>query len=737
MAEAAQKSKKAKVLSEESKKRKRESDRIKGRTRINIGPAFSRWRELKEEEGCPTDADLAAMLLDYFQKQQVTSTPHKLSCEPPQPVVSSITEESDYDRGEIPIEGVHILEECLREDEVAILEASMQSLDVVEKEEQHDSPDEEAANDPRISFIEMDESWKDPRLCEDGDSSDEDCIPFLQLRVGGAASKVGNIEQLQEISMDETVLDAAVPNSTDDQMTDVPDHLKIEKEDDLVGKKACIAYLDNLKMLASFMQLPLKACTFSNKITGEKCTGRPPFQIEMKPRGTGLVLEWLCPFGHVLWKWNSQPLLKYGMQGGDFMLSTNILLSGNNYRKVALLFKFMELGMVEESTFFKIQDTYCIEPVDEFWQKIRADVLTRLRVKDKVVILGDGRMDSPGHCAQYCTYTTIEQESRDIVHIVSLDKRETNRNSAIMEKECFVRTMDALLPEIHISEVVTDAHPQISALLKPDGKYKQWGLHHSLDIWHAAKNLGKKLRRAGLMKDQSEILPWIGEIVNHFWYCAKQASSVEEFKLKWHGVIHHVRNQHTWATGSCEHEPLGDGTQEKTWIEQGSSAHQALVAIVLDKHWLKNVKKFINFRTTSDLENFQNHILMYAGKRFSYKPAVYRTRTILAAIDYNCHNHRLPSRNRDGHKIYRRYYNKRSKSWSVYTMKEKKDYSYIPDLQRAIVAKRMQSGGGLPRKLTLRTDDPRHLGLLAPVQPPPTAELVRTHVTRGEGFPQS
>ncbi|XDV26163.1 hypothetical protein PO909_029940, partial [Leuciscus waleckii] len=207
-------------------------------------------------------------------------------------------------------------------------------------------------------------------------------------------------------------------------------------------------------------------------------------------------------------------------------------------------------------------------------------------------------LHSVGHCAQYCTYTTIEQESRDIVHIVSLDKRETNRNSVIMEKECFVRTMDALLPEIHISEVVTDAHSQISALLKPDGKYKQWGLHHSLDIWHAAKNLGKKLRRAGVIKDQSEILPWIKDIVNHFWYCAKQASSVEEFKVK-------------------------------------------------------------------------------------------------------------------------------------------KDYSYIPDLQRAIVAKRLQSGVGLPRKQTLRPDEPRRLGLLAPVPPPPTAELVRAHVTRGERVPQS
>ncbi|KAF0022184.1 hypothetical protein F2P81_025563 [Scophthalmus maximus] len=72
----------------------------------------------------------------------------------------------------------------------------------------------------------MDESWTDPRFCKDGDSSDDECIPFLQLRVGGAASKVGNIEQLPEISMDETVLDVAVPNPTDDQMTDATDHLK-------------------------------------------------------------------------------------------------------------------------------------------------------------------------------------------------------------------------------------------------------------------------------------------------------------------------------------------------------------------------------------------------------------------------------------------------------------------------------------------------------------------------------
>ncbi|XP_029950535.1 uncharacterized protein LOC115390701 isoform X2 [Salarias fasciatus] len=64
MAEGGQQRKKPKVLSEETKKRKREATRIKAQSRINIGPAFTRWRELKDEEGFPTDAALALFLLD-------------------------------------------------------------------------------------------------------------------------------------------------------------------------------------------------------------------------------------------------------------------------------------------------------------------------------------------------------------------------------------------------------------------------------------------------------------------------------------------------------------------------------------------------------------------------------------------------------------------------------------------------------------------------------------------------
>ncbi|KAG5275359.1 hypothetical protein AALO_G00146550 [Alosa alosa] len=205
------------------------------------------------------------------------------------------------------------------------------------------------------------------------------------------------VKQMANISVDEVVYDFDTPDPPGQDSESTTDPHRVSSEDDLVGKTANITFNENLLTLARHLRLPQQQCSYVDRVLGVACPGSPPFQVTLKPRGTGVISEWLCPFGHSLWKWNSQPTLRFGMQGGDFMLSANILLSGNNYRKVALLFKFMAMGMVSESTFFRIQDAYCIEPVQEYWDKTRAEVLESLRQKNRVVVLGDGRMDSPGH----------------------------------------------------------------------------------------------------------------------------------------------------------------------------------------------------------------------------------------------------------------------------------------------------------------------------------------------------
>ncbi len=55
---------KKRKISEEQNIKKKGFNQARGRTRVNIGAAFQRWRELKEREGLESDPEVALFLLD-------------------------------------------------------------------------------------------------------------------------------------------------------------------------------------------------------------------------------------------------------------------------------------------------------------------------------------------------------------------------------------------------------------------------------------------------------------------------------------------------------------------------------------------------------------------------------------------------------------------------------------------------------------------------------------------------
>ena len=66
-------------------------------------------------------------------------------------------------------------------------------------------------------------------------------------------------------------------------------------------------------------------------------------------------------------------------------------------------------------------------------------------------------MDSPGHSAKYCTYTVIGQESKKILVMEIVDKRECMVVSSRMEAVGFERAINELKRNgLNIVEVVTD-----------------------------------------------------------------------------------------------------------------------------------------------------------------------------------------------------------------------------------------------------------------------------------------
>ena len=83
-----------------------------------------------------------------------------------------------------------------------------------------------------------------------------------------------------------------------------------------------------------------------------------------------------------------------------------------------------------------------------------------------VTLAGDGRCNSPGSSAKYCTYSVLDIDTNTIIHAETLDKREVSLQSPIMEKEAVCRAIKYLHDNaITIKELVTDASTSVKKCL--------------------------------------------------------------------------------------------------------------------------------------------------------------------------------------------------------------------------------------------------------------------------------
>jgi hypothetical protein len=220
-------------------------------------------------------------------------------------------------------------------------------------------------------------------------------------------------------------------------------------EEKIIVNKSCV--IDLIRLLTK------NKCTYIN------CSGS--FNFECAKAGTATVIKWCCTLGHEGGQWSSQPRF-YGMYAGNLQLAAAILLTGNNYKKMALCFSFMNMGFISEKTFFDIQKMYVLPAIEKYWASRQIELLTELaRRNTSIILAGDARMDSPGHNAQFCTYSFVDVDSNAVIHAEFVDCRETGLNSYNMEKVAFCRGMDFLREKIKIAEVVTDQSVSISCVM--------------------------------------------------------------------------------------------------------------------------------------------------------------------------------------------------------------------------------------------------------------------------------
>lgn len=150
---------------------------------------------------------------------------------------------------------------------------------------------------------------------------------------------------------------------------------------------------------------------------------------------------------------------------------------------------------IGKGTYFNIRKHYVFPIVKTTWKQ-QQEIFSKLKARQGGAVLADdGRCDSPGNCAKYCTYTFLDVESQKVVDfdVVSVSQV---ANSNKMEKKGFVTTLGNIeVNGIKVDIISTDRHPQI----KKDMRVNHADIDHQFDPWHlpsqSARNHQQRLKK--------------------------------------------------------------------------------------------------------------------------------------------------------------------------------------------------------------------------------------------------
>ena len=442
--------------------------------------------------------------------------------------------------------------------------------------------------------------------------------------------------------------------------------------------------------------------------------------------GTCLTATFTCMNGHEF-KWLSQPM--FGQQAaGNILLTSAICVTGNTYAKMESLCETFNLLFIGRTSFQKLENDFVIPSIHKMYTQ-QKDIITDALRNKPLIVSGDGRCDSPGFSAKYCTYTIMESQTSAILGFNVIQVTEAEHSSSKMELIGCTRTLEDLKNEgIEIATIATDRHVQIRKYLKDEHP----NINHQFDVWHLAKNVRKKLTAVANKKDTSELMPWVKSITNHLWFCASQCDGdADLLEEMWTSIVWHIQNIHVFSgkkVQNCSHDPLApEDIRKKKWLKKGSKALKALETIVCDKRLLKDIRQLNLFCHTGDLETYHSMMLKYVPKRQAFGYAQMVSRTQLAVLDHNFNLKRDVALDSHGQQRFNVMFPKATGRWSVRRLYVAKSYNFRREILCCVVEKKLASDiKSVPHQQKCKSL-PQNI---ARVPAPSKSALVESHVSR-------
>ena len=178
---------------------------------------------------------------------------------------------------------------------------------------------------------------------------------------------------------------------------------------------------------------------------------------------------------------------------------------------------------------------------------------------------------------------------------------------------------------------------------------------------------------------------WIKSIDNHFWWCCLTCNgNLEELMGKWLSLLQHICGFHEFPNNNifkrCEH-----GNIDREWLTPTSSSYIALKRIVTEKLFISDMKYFVDFLHTGNLEVFHSLLLKYCPKRLQFSFHGMITRTQLVILHFNQAMKSDHAVTEDGTPRYKLQYSKISKKYVVKPIKNEPEKLYLNDLISEVI----------------------------------------------------
>ena len=91
------------------------------------------------------------------------------------------------------------------------------------------------------------------------------------------------------------------------------------------------------------------------------------------------------------------------MAVGDYFLSTSVVTSGNNFQKISLIARCMNLNMVPKASFFRVQKHYTLPVIRDFWKEILMKNIERAKAQmSPLIVKGMKDVLSLNSIYQFC-----------------------------------------------------------------------------------------------------------------------------------------------------------------------------------------------------------------------------------------------------------------------------------------------------------------------------------------------